>query len=77
MRWRVYTKLVSDSDRVFTRWYWRKETPEGAEESAEGFLTRVQCEADAVKYGCRLEDQAPEERLPISPLLSRAVPGRA
>ena len=76
MRWRVYTKVLISEATVCVPWYWCKETPEGNEESAEGFLSRSECEADAVKHGCRLEDQAEERRTPISRLLAQAISGR-
>jgi hypothetical protein len=68
MQWRVYTKLLRSADGVVMRWYWRRELPEGAEESTEGFTSRVLCEADAVEHGCRAEDQARERRISMSRL---------
>jgi hypothetical protein len=73
MQWRVYTKLVRAADRVAMRWYWCRELPEAKEESAEGFVSRLQCEADAVKHGCRVEDQADERRMTMSRLLFGAA----
>jgi hypothetical protein len=68
MQWRVYTKLLRTADSVAMRWYWRRELPEGAEESTEGFASRLQCEADAVQHGCRTEEQAQERRITMSRL---------
>jgi hypothetical protein len=68
MRWRVYTRLVKTTDSVAMRWYWCRVLPEGREESGAGFTSRLQCEADAVKHGCRVEDQADERRTSVSRL---------
>jgi hypothetical protein len=68
MQWRVYTKLVRTANRAAMRWYWRKELPDGTEESPEGFTSRVLCEANALEHGCRPEDQAHERRTSMSRL---------
>jgi hypothetical protein len=69
MQWRVYTRLVRTANGVAMRWYWCRELPDGAEESSEGFMSRVLCEADAMKHGCQAEDQATERRITMSRLL--------
>jgi hypothetical protein len=69
MVWRTLTKLDYTDAGVSLRWYWRKEHP-AREESVQGFLLRSDCEADAVRHGCRPEDQAEERRLPLSGLFA-------
>jgi len=57
MRWRVYTKRLLERTGVSVRWFWCAQLPHGTLESRLGFLSRAECEADAVKRGCRPYDQ--------------------
>ena len=61
MGWRVYTKRVVDGNCIAMRWYWCTHLPHGKFESPVGFTTRPQCEADAIKHGCRPHDQEKEQ----------------
>jgi hypothetical protein len=63
MTWRVYTKRLVSTNGIFTRWYWCAELPHGSLESPEGFSSRAQCEANAIRSGCRAADQQSDERL--------------
>ena len=60
MYWEIYTKKIADDGGVQIRWFWRKPVLEGREESAFGFMSRAECEADARKHG--YTGDAPEER---------------
>ena len=51
MEWRIFTRKIAADDRVMIRWFWRKPVSLGREESAVGFTSRVQCEADARAHG--------------------------
>jgi hypothetical protein len=72
MSWRVYTRPTTSANGIAIRWYWCSKLPHGTYESREGFLTRPQCEADAIKHGCRRQDQVDGARISMSRLLAWA-----
>ena len=51
MEWKIFTRKVTAEERVMIRWFWRKPALLGREESAVGFTSRAQCEADAREHG--------------------------
>ena len=51
MYWKIYTKKIETERGIQTRWFWRKPVLQGREESAAGFTSRAECEADARKHG--------------------------
>jgi hypothetical protein len=61
MSWHVYTKRLISKRGVCLLWFWRRELPHGRIESPVGFSTRAACEADAIKHGCRAEEQQQHE----------------
>jgi hypothetical protein len=70
--WRVYTKLVASGTAVHMRWYWTRRLPHGTYESMVGFATRLECEADAVRHGCRPEHERRDEVPGLFPVVDRA-----
>jgi hypothetical protein len=51
LNWKIYTRAVSVEGGVRFRWFWRKPVTEGRTESPQGFVTRAECEEDAVRHG--------------------------
>jgi hypothetical protein len=70
MGWRVYTKRLISANGVSMRWFWSVELPHGTLESASGFSSRNECEADALRHGCRPEEKENERRILLGRLLS-------
>jgi hypothetical protein len=68
MAWRVYTKRLVSANSTALRWFWCAQLPHGSVESLVGFSSRAQCEADALKHGCRPEDQQHERGIPMARL---------
>ncbi len=64
MQWKIYTKLVPIDHGVALRWFWRKPVIDGRTESRQGFLSRSECEDDAVQNGYRSGEHGPLEEFP-------------
>jgi hypothetical protein len=67
LNWKIYTKAVPVDGGVVIRWFWRKPVTEGRTESPHGFLTRAECEEDAMANGYPPPGPLPPEE--------RATPG--
>lgn len=61
VNWKIYTKQIAIEGGVVLRWFWRKPVGQGREESARGFTTRAECEADAARHGYRRADESPPD----------------
>ena len=70
MGWRVYTKVVEVASGVSIRWYWSRDVAGSAEESTHGFVSRSDCEADAIAKGCKPEELESERRVSMSRLFT-------
>jgi hypothetical protein len=51
LNWKIFTRPVPVEGGVLIRWFWRKPVGEGRAESARGFITRGECEEDAMLHG--------------------------
>ena len=70
MVWRTFTKLVHSERGVSALWFWRNETRDAVQESSRGFLSRAECEADALRSGCKPEEHSQERRIAVSRLFA-------
>ena len=64
MNWKIYTKAVPVEGGVAIRWFWRKPVSEGRGESPHGFITRAECEEDAVGHGYEKRGRSNSEGSP-------------